>query len=137
MKIAVLLYDDMTALDAIGPYEVLSRLPGAEVQFVAENAGPVRADTGFLRLSADYAISEIGDSDILVVPGGPGDQDHVSVQASPAWAMMLPKRWWELATESWSVKPATWVSRSRIRSWSWVTGSDPVGVFIMAASLTG
>lgn len=46
MKINILLYDKVTALDAVGPYEVLSRLPGAEVLFVADRAGPVRSDTG-------------------------------------------------------------------------------------------
>jgi putative intracellular protease/amidase len=74
MKIAVLLYDDMTALDAIGPYEVLSRLPGAEVRFIAEQAGLVRTDTGFLGLSADHGISEVTEADLLLVPGGPGDE---------------------------------------------------------------
>ncbi len=73
MKIAVLLYEEMTALDAIGPYEVLSRLPGAELRFVGEKRGVVRSDTGFLGLSADHAISEVTETDILLVPGGPGD----------------------------------------------------------------
>jgi putative intracellular protease/amidase len=45
MQIAIFLYDHMTALDAIGPYEVLSRLPGAETVFVAERRGEVRTDT--------------------------------------------------------------------------------------------
>jgi putative intracellular protease/amidase len=74
MRIAILLYDHMTALDAIGPYEVLSRLPGAEVLFTAEKAGMVRTDTGFLGLSADHAISDVGQAEILLLPGGPGDE---------------------------------------------------------------
>jgi len=73
VKIAILLYEDMTALDAIGPYEVLSRLPDAEVKFVAERAGLVKTDTGFLRLSAEYSLSEVPEADVLLVPGGPGD----------------------------------------------------------------
>ncbi len=73
MRIAVLLYENMTALDAIGPYEVLSRMPGAEVQFVAEERGPVRTDTGFLQLHAAFAVSEVPEADLLLVPGGPGD----------------------------------------------------------------
>ncbi len=75
MKIAILLYQNMTALDAIGPYEVLSRLPGAQVLFTAERRGPVLTDTGFLKLMADYATSEVSDADLLLVPGGPGDED--------------------------------------------------------------
>ncbi len=73
MRIAVLLYDQMTALDAIGPYEVLSRLPGAEVVFTAEKPGLVRADTGFLHLQADCGIDEVTEADLLLVPGGPVD----------------------------------------------------------------
>ena len=46
MKIAILLYDKFTALDAIGPYEVLSRLPGADLAFVAAEPGPVVTDNG-------------------------------------------------------------------------------------------
>jgi transcriptional regulator GlxA family with amidase domain len=72
MKIAILLYDRLTALDAIGPYEVLSRLPGAEVTFVAEEPGPKRTDTGRLALVADASLSELASPDILLVPGGPG-----------------------------------------------------------------
>ena len=75
MKIAILLYENMTALDAIGPYEVLSRLPGAQVLFTADMRGPVLTDTGFLKLMADYATSEVSDADLLLVPGGPGDED--------------------------------------------------------------
>jgi len=74
MKIAIVLYEDMTALDAIGPYEVLSRLPEADVAFVAESAGPVKTDTGFLQLVATAGIDEVDRADILLVPGGPGDQ---------------------------------------------------------------
>jgi transcriptional regulator GlxA family with amidase domain len=70
MQINILLYDRMTALDAIGPYEVLSRFPGAEVLFVGERAGPVRADTGHLSLVADAALDDAPPADIVLVPGG-------------------------------------------------------------------
>jgi putative intracellular protease/amidase len=73
MKIALLLYDRFTALDAIGPYEVLSRLPGASLQFVALEAGPVGTDTGVLTVLAEHSIAEVDAPDILVVPGGPGE----------------------------------------------------------------
>ena len=58
MNIAVLLYDRFTALDAIGPYEVLSRLPGAALEFVAAEAGPVRTDNGMLTLIAERSIAD-------------------------------------------------------------------------------
>ncbi|MGX6602729.1 DJ-1/PfpI family protein [Micromonosporaceae bacterium Da 78-11] len=71
MKINILLYDRMTALDAIGPYEVLGRLPGASLLFVAERAGPVRTDTGRLALVADAALDDAPTPDLILVPGGP------------------------------------------------------------------
>lgn len=73
MNIAILLYDRLTALDAIGPYEVLSRLPGATVEFVATEAGPVRTDNGMLALIADGSIDDAKAPDIVLVPGGPGE----------------------------------------------------------------
>lgn len=85
MKIAVLLFDKMTALDAVGPYEVLSRLPGARVQFLAERAGPVTTDTGFLTLMAENAISDVTEADILLVPGGPGDEIVRKNEETLAW----------------------------------------------------
>jgi transcriptional regulator GlxA family with amidase domain len=74
VKIAILIFDRVTALDAVGPYEVLSRLPGAELSFVAKEAGPKRTDTGMLALSADLAIAELPDPDIVLVPGGEGNR---------------------------------------------------------------
>jgi len=73
MDIAIVLYDRFTALDAIGPYEVLSRLPGARVRFVAEQAGPVRSDNGMLTVLAECSLKQAGHPEIALVPGGPGE----------------------------------------------------------------
>jgi len=72
MDIAILLYDRFTALDAVGPYEVLSRLPGATTTFVAAERGPKTTDTGRLTLVADASLDELPHPEIIVVPGGPG-----------------------------------------------------------------
>lgn len=72
MQIAILLYDRLTALDAVGPYETLARLGGAEVVTVAEARGPVRNDVGSFAMVADAALAEVGHPEIVVVPGGPG-----------------------------------------------------------------
>ena len=72
MRIAILLYENFTALDAIGPYEVLSRLPEAQVCFVARERGPKRTDTGGLGVLADYTLEELPTAEILLIPGGPG-----------------------------------------------------------------
>ncbi|HVM41765.1 MAG TPA: DJ-1/PfpI family protein [Acidimicrobiia bacterium] len=75
MDIAVLVYPRLTVLDAVGPYEVLSRIPGATVTFVAETKGAVRSDVGSLGLVADASLDELSGPDIVVVPGGPGQTD--------------------------------------------------------------
>jgi putative intracellular protease/amidase len=72
MNIAILIYDRLAALDAIGPYEVLSRVPGATVTFVAEEAGEKRTDTGRLGLTADASLAELAHPEVVLVPGGPG-----------------------------------------------------------------
>ncbi|MET9349050.1 DJ-1/PfpI family protein [Streptomyces termitum] len=71
MQIAVLLYEGFTSLDAVGPYEILSRLPGAETVLVAKAAGPVRNDQGSLALVADKALADVPRPDVVLVPGGP------------------------------------------------------------------
>jgi transcriptional regulator GlxA family with amidase domain len=70
MRIAIGLYDHFTSLDALGPFQVLSGLPGAEVTFVAQDAGPVTDESGFLTVTARASFAELPDPDILLVPGG-------------------------------------------------------------------
>jgi putative intracellular protease/amidase len=72
MQIAVALFPEVTALDAIGPYEVLQRLPGATVTFVGAERGNIRTDNGFLGLSIDATFAEVPRPDVVVVPGGVG-----------------------------------------------------------------
>jgi transcriptional regulator GlxA family with amidase domain len=75
MDIAILIYDRLTALDAVGPYEVLSRLPDATVTFVAERPGPKRTDTGRLALTADASLADMPHPEVVLVPGGPGQAE--------------------------------------------------------------
>lgn len=72
MHIAIPLYDRYTALDAIGPYEVLSRLPGAQVTWLAHEPGLVRTDNGMLAIEATAAFEDVPAPDVVVVPGGTG-----------------------------------------------------------------
>jgi transcriptional regulator GlxA family with amidase domain len=74
MNIAFLIFDKFTALDAMGPYEVLSRFPGAELKFVAKEAGPVRTDTGALTVLAEASLEEVQEPEIFLVPGGEGNR---------------------------------------------------------------
>ncbi len=85
MDIAILLFDRFTALDAVGPYEVLSRLPGAKVTFVAAEPGPIRTDTRSLAITADAALGDLPQPEIVVVPGGPGDGGARADERVVAW----------------------------------------------------
>jgi transcriptional regulator GlxA family with amidase domain len=71
MMIAIPLYDEFTALDAVGPFEVLSRIPGAEVTWLGPEAGPVSTDNG-LKILAAAPYEEVPDPDVVLVPGGIG-----------------------------------------------------------------
>jgi transcriptional regulator GlxA family with amidase domain len=72
MDIAILIFDRLTALDAVGPYEVLGRLPGAKISFISTETGPKRTDQGSLALIADRTLDELPEPDVILVPGGPG-----------------------------------------------------------------
>ena len=85
MQIAILLFDQLTALDAVGPYETLSRIPGATVTFVATEARPYRTDTGSLALLADATLDELAHPEIVVVPGGPGEAGAREDEATLGW----------------------------------------------------
>ncbi len=56
-------------LDAIGPYEALRHMAGAEVLFVAEQKGEIKADSGFIDITAKYSIDFVREADILIIPG--------------------------------------------------------------------
>lgn len=69
MKIIIYLYNGVTMLDAIGPYEVLRNITGAEVFFVAEKIGEIKADSGFIDINVKHSIDKMKEADILVIPG--------------------------------------------------------------------
>jgi transcriptional regulator GlxA family with amidase domain len=73
-KVSILVFDGITALDAVGPYEVLRSVPGWEVTFVGKEPGTVRTDVGSLGLVADVGLAEAPSADILLVPGGRGNR---------------------------------------------------------------
>lgn len=85
MQIAIVLFDRFTALDVVGPYDVLSHLPGAQVTLVAERPGPVVNEVGSLRLHADAALDDVPAPDVIVVPGGPGQNAHMQDGPIQQW----------------------------------------------------
>jgi putative intracellular protease/amidase len=100
MIVAFLLYDEMTALDAVGPYEVLGRLPGAEVKFVSSTPGPIKTDVGLV-LMADAAFDGVPSPDVIVVPGGPGTLAALGDAAAVDWLRRAH------ATSKWTTSVCT------------------------------
>ncbi|MFF7314647.1 DJ-1/PfpI family protein [Streptomyces sp. NPDC008137] len=92
MQIAIALYDGFTALDAVGPYETLSRVPDAETVFVAERTGPVRNESGNLALTADRTFADVTAPDIVVVPGGPGQEPLMAHEPFLDWLREVDAR---------------------------------------------
>ncbi len=85
MEIAIPLFDGFTALDAVGPYEVLSRLPGASVRFLGPAAGPVRTDNRMLTIVAEGTWEEIPTPDVFLVPGGFGSRALLDDERICGW----------------------------------------------------
>lgn len=92
MQIAVFLYPGFTALDCVGPYDVLSRLPDAEVVFCAAQRGEVRTETGMLGITADASIDEITSPDVLLIPGGFGTRVLMSDEPLLEWIRSVHAR---------------------------------------------
>ncbi|MGW4565985.1 DJ-1/PfpI family protein [Streptomyces sp. NPDC004561] len=101
MQIAIVLFDRFTALDAVGPYEMLCRVPDAETVFVAQRPGPVRNDRGDLALVADKALEEVPHPDIVLVPGGPGQSAQMENETLLDWLRTAD------ATSTWTTSVCT------------------------------
>lgn len=85
MNVAILLFDGITALDCVGPSDVLAHVPGLDVTFVGKDTTAKRVDTGVLALLPDKALAEFPNPDIVLVPGGPGTQLLMEDKAVLDW----------------------------------------------------
>ncbi|MGE5697347.1 MAG: DJ-1/PfpI family protein [Candidatus Sericytochromatia bacterium] len=85
MQIAIVLYPGFTALDFIGPYEVLRWLPGAEVRFLWHEPGPITADSGVLVVAATHSFAETPCPDLILVPGGFSTMEHARDEKLLDW----------------------------------------------------
>lgn len=84
-RIAIVVYPQFTALDFVGPYEVLRMLPDAEVRFVWHEPGPIVADSGVLLVGATHSLAETPNPDVVLVPGGPGCAKAARDERLLAW----------------------------------------------------
>lgn len=101
MRIVIPLFDQFTALDAVGPYEVLRMLPDADVVFAAAVPGPVADGAGPLSVVATAALEEITAADLLVVPGGRGARLNVGNEELLGWIRRID------ATTRWTTSVCT------------------------------
>ena len=85
MQIAIVLYPGFTALDFIGPYEVLRYLPDAEVRLVWHESGPVTADSGILVIGATHSFAETPSPDLILIPGGFSSMEHARDEVLLEW----------------------------------------------------
>ena len=92
MKIAALIFDKITILDIVGPVEVLSWVPGAEIVWVGKAKGPIRAAPTGLALTVERTLDEVSDPDILIVPGGPGVRLLLEDEAVLDWVRKVHAR---------------------------------------------
>jgi transcriptional regulator GlxA family with amidase domain len=136
MKTSILIFDGITALDAIGPYEVLRSVPGWEVEFVAAAAGEKRTDSGALGISADRALAEVAATDIVLVPGGKGNRQLLDDDEVLGWLRDVDRttRWTtSVCTGSLVLGAAGLLDGKRVTGhWLYLEplrayGADPVG----------
>ena len=101
MLIAIPLFDRFAPLDAVGPYQVLTALPGAELLFVAERTRGVPDSSGSLTLQADAAYADVPHPDVILVPGGFGVADHLGPGPLQDWLLAADQ------TSTWTTSVCT------------------------------
>jgi transcriptional regulator GlxA family with amidase domain len=101
MLIAIPLFDRFTALDAVGPFQVLIQLPGATTVFLAERPRDVTDESGVLTLSAKASFADAPHPDIILVPGGPGQASQMEGSPLREWLIAADQ------TSTWTASVCT------------------------------
>lgn len=133
-QIAIVLYPDFTALDFIGPYEVLRFMPDTEVRFVWHKPGPVTADSGVLVIGATHTFDETPSPDVVLVPGGPGTTSAARDEKVLQWLRTVRPAWMTSVCSGSLVLAAAGLLEGRRATSHWSTlpalkafGATPVG----------
>lgn len=85
MQVAIATFPRFTALDGVGPYEVLQRIPTIDIVWVGHERGEVRSENGLLGIVADATFEEVPAPDVLVFPGGIGTRPLVKDERVLEW----------------------------------------------------
>jgi transcriptional regulator GlxA family with amidase domain len=89
MRVAALLFDQLTILDIVGPTEVVSWIPDVEIVWVGKEKGPVKAVPTGLIVTVDHTLDEISSADILMIPGGPGVRRLLDDETHLDWVRQI------------------------------------------------
>ena len=136
MEIALLLYDGLAPLDAVGPYEVMRNVPGWNVRTVAKQRGPVRDESDTLGLVADNALAEITAPDLVLVPGGAGNRPLLGDEELLEWLREVDRatKWTTSVCTGSLLLGAAGLLQGRRATTNWVVldalreyGAEPVG----------
>ncbi len=136
MEIAILIYDKLAALDAVGPYEVMRNVPGWEVRFVAKEKGDTRTEDGSLGLVADHSLDQVRAADIVLVPGGRGSRPLMHDEGLLQWLRDVDRttRWTTSVCTGSLLLGAAGLLEGKRATGNWLVlealrqfGADPVG----------
>lgn len=135
MKITILLFEKMAAQDAVGPYEVFRCVPGWEVELAGTRVGEVRCEGG-LGLSVDRTLDEVGQTDVVLVPGGRGSEAVAEDEAVLSWLRRLDEgtKWTVSVCTGAEILGAAGLLEGKRATSNWLFlerlpeyGADPVG----------
>jgi transcriptional regulator GlxA family with amidase domain len=136
MEIALLLYDGLAPLDAVGPYEVMRNVPGWEVRTVAKAKGEVRSEDGSLALVADHLLAEATEPDIVLVPGGRGNRPLMRDEELLDWLRQVDRatKWTTSVCTGSLLLGAAGLLRGKRATGNWLEleplrefGAEPIG----------
>jgi putative intracellular protease/amidase len=136
MEIAMLIFDKLAALDAVGPYEVMRNVPGWDVRFVAAEKGEVRTEDGTLALVADYTLDQVTSPDLVLVPGGKGTRPLMHDEELLQWLRDIDRttKWTTSVCTGSLLLGAAGLLEGKRATGNWLVlealrqfGADPVG----------